>query len=103
MRTGRLTSCFELLQKLKATLESCLTGLSPKYFITDLSNAVLLIWFTLWLVLVSILVLISSMCFYDICSDGIVTVWEGAAHSLYNMFSVPCQEKIIESEQGRRS
>ena len=43
------------------------------------------------------------MCVYDICSDGMGTVWERAAHSVYNMFSVLCQEKIIESEQGRSS
>ena len=44
------------------------------------------------------------MCFYDISSDVMVTLWERAgAHSVYNMCSVLCQEKIIESEQGRRS
>ena len=44
------------------------------------------------------------MCFYNIGSDGMVSVWERAAHSVYNMISVSCQEKImIESEQGRRS
>ena len=43
-----------------------------------------------------------SMCFYDIGSDGMVT--QRAAHLVYNMFSIPCQEKImVESEQGRRS
>ena len=31
---------------------------------------------------------------YDIGSDDI---WERAAHSVNNMFSVPCQEKIIEN------
>ena len=65
----------------------------PKYFITDLSNAVLLIWFTVLLVLVSFfLILFSpSICFYDIGSDGKVILWERAARSGYNMFSVPCQ------------
>ena len=29
--------------------------------------------------------------FYDIGSDGQVTLWERAARSVYNMFSVPCQ------------
>ena len=29
--------------------------------------------------------------FYDIGSDGKVTLWERAARSVYNMFSVPCQ------------
>ena len=32
-----------------------------------------------------------------------LTLWERVARSDYNMFSVPCQEKIIESEQGRPS
>ena len=41
------------------------------------------------------------MCFYDIGSDGMVTLWARAAQSVYNMFSVSCQEKIIESEQGQ--
>ena len=29
--------------------------------------------------------------FYDMGSDGKVTLWEGAARSVNNMFSVPCQ------------
>ena len=29
--------------------------------------------------------------FYDIGSDGKVILWERAARSGYNMFSVPCQ------------
>ena len=29
--------------------------------------------------------------FYDIGSDGKFTLWERAARSGYNMFSVPCQ------------
>ena len=29
--------------------------------------------------------------FYDIGSDDKVTLWERAARSVYNMFSVPCQ------------
>ena len=33
----------------------------------------------------------SSICFYDIGSDGKVTLWERASRSVYNMFSVPCQ------------
>ena len=32
-----------------------------------------------------------SICFYDIGSDGKVTLWERAARSVYNMFSVLCQ------------
>ena len=53
------------------------------------------------LVLVSFLYCFNLLCvFYDIGSDGMVTLWERAAHLVYNMFSVPCQEKIIESEQG---
>ena len=90
MRTERLTSCFELLQKLRARLESRLTGLS-----SNLSTAVLLIWFTVLLVLVSFFVLFSpSMYFYDIGSDCMVTLWERAAHSVYNMFSVPSGKHV---------
>ena len=43
-----------------------------------------------------------SMCFNNIESDGMVALWERATHSVNNMFSVPCQEKIIASEQGGR-
>ena len=64
----------------------------PKYFITDLSNAVLLIWFTVLLVLVSFLNCFHILfVFYDIGSDGKVILLERAARSGYNMFSVPCQ------------
>ena len=49
---------------------------------------VLLIWFTVLLVLVSFL---NCFVFYDIGSDVKVTLWEKAARSGYNMFSVPCQ------------
>ena len=101
MRTEGLTSCFELLQKLRARLESRLTGVKPKDFITDLSNAVLLIWFTVLLVLVLFLYCFYLLCvfydigiFYDKASDGMVTLWERAAQSVYNMFSVPCQEPV---------
>ena len=46
----------------------------PKYFIADLSNAVLLIWFTVLLVLVSFLTVFTFyLFFYDIGSDGKVT------------------------------
>ena len=62
MRTERLPICFELLQKLRARLESRLNGLSPNIFYTDLSSAVLLIWFTVLLVLVSF-----SDCFHLLC------------------------------------
>ena len=38
------------------------------------------------------LTVLPSFCFYDIaCSDGNVTLWERAARSGYNMFSVLCQ------------
>ena len=60
----------------------------------DLSNAVLLILFTVLLVLVSFLYCFHLLCvFNDIGSDGMVILWERAAHSVYNIFSVPCQEK----------
>ena len=63
----------------------------PKYFITDLSNAVLLIWFTVLLVLVSFLYCFHlQFVFNDISSDGKLTSWERAARSVCNMFSVPC-------------
>ena len=65
--------------------------LSQNIFITDLSNAVLLIWFTVLLVLVSFFNCFHLFVFYDIGSDGKVTLWERAARSVYNMFSVPCQ------------
>ena len=64
----------------------------PKYFNEDLSIAVLLIWFTVLLVLVSFLNCFHLLfVFYDIGSDGKVTLLERAARSGYNMFSVPCQ------------
>ena len=63
----------------------------PKYLITNLSNAVLLIWFIVLLVLVLFLTVFTFYLFFDIGSDGIVTLWERAARSGYNMFSVPCQ------------
>ena len=64
----------------------------PIYFITDLSNAVLLIWFTVLQVLVPFLTVFHLLfVFYDIGSDGKVTLWERPARSVYNMLSVPCQ------------
>ena len=102
MRTEQLTSCFELLQKLRARLESRLTGLSPNIlsWISPMrySDLVHCAWFGVSFVLFS-----PSMCFYDIGSDGMATLWERAAHSVYNMLSLPCQETIIESEKGRSS
>ena len=48
------------------------------------------------LVLVSFLYCFHLLCvFYDIGSDGMVALWERAANSVYNIFSVPCEEKII--------
>ena len=93
MRTERLSRCYELLQKLIARLESRLTGLSPKIYYgylqcstSDFVHCVACFGF--------IFVLFSpAMCFNDIGSNGMVTLWERAAHSVYNMFSVPCQEK----------
>ena len=53
---------------------------------------VLLIWFTVLLVLVSFLNCFHLLfLFYDIRSDGKVTLCERAARSGYNMFSVPCK------------
>ena len=58
----------------------------------DLSNAILLIWFTVLLVLMSFLNCFHLLfVFYDIGSDGKVTLLEIAARSGYNMFSVPFQ------------
>ena len=58
MRTEHLTKCFEPLQKLRARL--C-THLTPQLFfdITDRCKAVLLMWFSVVLVLVSVSVLVS--------------------------------------------
>ena len=54
--------------------------------------------------LVSFLYCFHLLCvFYDIGSDSMVALWKRAAHSVYNMFSVPCQEKIKEFEQGEGS
>ena len=59
----------------------------PNYFITDLSNAVLLIWFTVLFVLLPFLTVFHLLfVFYDIGSDGKVTLWERATRSVYNMF-----------------
>ena len=57
----------------------------------DLSIAVILILFTVLLVLVAFLTVFIFNLFYDIGSDGKVALWERAARSVYNMFSVPCQ------------
>ena len=43
------------------------------------------------LVLVLFLTVFTFYLFFDIGSDGIVTLWERAARSGYNMFSEPCQ------------
>ena len=52
----------------------------------------LLIWFTVLFVLVSFFNCFHLLfVFYGIGSDGKVTLWERAARSVYNMFSVPCQ------------
>ena len=51
-----LTECDAFLADLRGVRFADLASLvKPKYFITDLSNAVLLIWFTVLLVLVSFL------------------------------------------------
>lgn len=84
---------FFLLSGFKGVRFADLASLvKPKYFIADLSNAVLLIWFTVLLVLVSFLNCFHLLfVFYDIDSDGKVTLLERAARSGYSMFSVPCQ------------
>ena len=85
-----LTEC-DVLSGFKGVRFADLASLvQPKYFITDLSNAVLLIWFTVLLVLVSYLNVFTFYLFlYDIGSDGKATLWERAARSVYNMLSVP--------------
>ena len=96
MRTEQLTSCFKLLQKLRARLESRLTGLSPTIHYrslqcgtSDFVHCVACFG--------SFLYCFHLLCvFNDIGSDCMVTLMERAAHSVYNMFSVPCKEKIIE-------
>ena len=45
LHADRTTVCFEPWQKPRARLGSRKTGLSPQYFNTDRSNAVLLSWF----------------------------------------------------------
>ena len=93
MRIERLPVRFELLQKLRARLETRLTGFyygSLQCGTSDMVHCFAFLFFTFYV-------------FYDICSDDMLTLWERDAPSVYNMFSVPRQEKIIESEQGRRS
>ena len=90
MRTEGLTSCFELYtSEVKDEVRIQSNWVKPKYFITDLSNAVLLIWFTVLLVLVSFSYCFYLLCvlydigiFYDKGSDGMVTLWERAVHSV---------------------
>ena len=45
LHEDRTALCFELWQKLRARLWSRKSGLSPKYFNTDRSKAVLMLWF----------------------------------------------------------
>ena len=45
LHADRTTVCFEPWLKLRARLGSRKTGLSPQYFYTDRSKAVLLLWF----------------------------------------------------------
>ena len=103
MSTERLPICFQLLQKLRARLESRLTWLSPNIYYRSLrcGTSDLVQCFACFGVIFKLFS--PSLCFYDIGSDGMLTLWESAARSVYNMFSVLCQEKIIESEQGRPS
>ena len=87
-----LTECDAFSADLKGVRFADLASLvKPKYFITNLSNAVLFIWFIVLLVLVLFLTVFTFYLFCDIGSDGIVTLWERAARAGYNMFSVPCQ------------
>ena len=67
MRTDQLTKCSELLQKLRARLGACSTGLSPQVIIniTGRSLAILLIWFSVFAVSVTVL-LSPSVCLDDI-------------------------------------
>ena len=99
MRIERLPVCFELLQKLRARLESRLSGFY--YRSLQCSTSDLVHCFACFGVIFALFS--PSMCFYDICSDDMLTLWERVARSVYNMFSVPRQEKIKESEQGQRS
>ena len=45
LHANRTTVCFEPRQKPRARLGNRKTGLSPQYFNTDRSKAVLLLWF----------------------------------------------------------
>ena len=52
MRTEELTKCCELLQKMRVRLELSKIDLPPPHrviYITDLSKAILLLWFFLFL------------------------------------------------------
>ena len=68
MRTEQLTMSFEPLQKLRARLGSIKPVYSPQLcYITVRSKAVLLMWFSVMLVLVSVSVLFSpSICLDDL-------------------------------------
>ena len=66
MWTEQLTKCFEPLQKLRARLGTFNRFKPPqKCYITDRSNAVLLMWFSVLLVLVSVSVLFSPSMFLN--------------------------------------
>ena len=47
MRTAQLTKCFEPLQKVRARFARRKIDLGPQIFITDRSNAVFLLWFSI--------------------------------------------------------
>ena len=68
MRAEQLIKCFEPLQQLKARLGPLNRFKIPVTYITDRSKALLLTWFSMLLVLVSVSVTIlflSSMCLDD--------------------------------------
>ena len=66
MRTEGLTSCFELLQKLRAKLESRLNRLSPKIFYGSLQCSTSDLVHCVACFGVIFVLFLPSMCFYDI-------------------------------------
>ena len=88
LQADRTTVCFEPWQKPRARLGSRKTGLSPQYFNSDRSKAVLLLWF---------LIVTCSCCPYLYFGSAIMLVtyfsefwvaewppvWERAVHSVY--------------------
>ena len=90
MRIEQLTKCFELSEA-EGEFGYPLNRFEPP---TDRAKAVLLMWFFMFLALVSVSVLFSpSMCLdYIWLGSGscVATFWERAAYSVNRMFSLLC-------------